>query len=204
MKYVPTTYWQQQACRFFCCLITFILLYGCDLAAPESRPGQSREITRVIISMTELNATGEATGPTFTGWFSDPDGLGGDPPATSTLVLRPFTNLVGSVRFIDERMAQPVDLTPWLETRSDQIRIFYEVRFDETPEATLEIEVTDRDRYDLPVGIHLRAQTSTPRLATGRLRILLSRFEPSQKASGDRPPYSIVDAEIPFLILAPP
>jgi hypothetical protein len=192
--------------RHFLFALCLILITGCDAFAPTQPPGPEYEATAVVLQFTELRPDGSELA-VFEGSFRDPDGVGGVAPSTSALLLRTPRRFSGALVIRDERSVEAVDLVKLLQQHDTGVQVFYDVYLDVENQETksrLAIEATDTDHNGLPVGFQFQATAETTRLNTGSVRVHVVRFQPNAKNGTDRSGRTLIDVEIPIVVVAPP
>lgn len=121
------------------------LFMGCDKAKDPVNLNEGETITTLKLAFVEQGNSSN----TFTVQYSDPDGIGGNPPTIDTLYLENGKTYLVNVEFWNESVNPAEDLTSEVSAESDEHLVCFEAlsNFDVT------IIKSDLDANSLPIGL---------------------------------------------------
>ncbi|GAB4382777.1 MAG: hypothetical protein Kow0075_14720 [Salibacteraceae bacterium] len=147
---------------------------------------ESELITTVMITFNGSN------GSAFTYAWRDTDGPGGSQPTIDTIRLVNGETYQAEVQFLDESGDATIDITEEIKEEADEHLVCYE-----TGANALDIETTDKDGNNYPIGIETTWKTGAQ--ATTEVKVVL-KHQPGQKDGTCDPGETDVEVVFPVVI----
>jgi hypothetical protein len=123
------------------------LVFGsCDKAEDPVDNHEEETITTVKLNFTEQGNTSN----TFSAQYSDPDGVGGNPPTIDTIALDSGKVYLVTVEFWNESETPAENLTAEIQGEADEHIVCY----DALNNFNVGFNITDMDGNSLPVGLN--------------------------------------------------
>lgn len=123
-----------------------------------------------FISTVELTLT-EGTSVQKFSW-KDLDGEGGNAPVIQKVTLAPGKTYEMKVSFLNETVSPIDDITKEVKEEADEHLVVFTV----SPAGLVQVNVTDRDAKNLPIGLESRLTTTTAGM--GEFRVVLRHQPP--------------------------
>lgn len=179
---------------YFAFLMMGSLLFAassCGSDDPEPVVEEQEMITTLNINLVPEQGKGAPASASF----SDPDGIGGNPPTITALNLAPGTTYNATITLSDDRPNGAGDLSAEVKAEGDEHEIFYTV----PSGLNLTVSKTDLDKNNRPIGLEATVVTGTA--SSGTLKITLKhqpnlKGTPSDITKGE----TDVEASIPVVI----
>jgi hypothetical protein len=195
-----TLFMKKQLNPYLTALMMGSLLFAstsCKDDEPEPVPVEEQEL---ITTMT-LTLVPEGKGQNVTATFSDPDGPGGNPPATpQTLNLVPNTTYNVTVTLSDDSKTPPVDITAEIKEEGDEHEIFYQA-IEGLDLASIEKnDADDMDSNNRPIGLKATITTGEE-ASSGKLRVTLKHQPDGLKGSTSDITKGETDVEADFPVV---
>ena len=169
-----------------------------DPSSVDEGPGEEELITLIRLTLTELDAQGNATTNTTSVSWEDADGEGGNAPTIGTLSLAAGTSYSGTIELLDTTQNPPEDITEEVEEEAEEHQFFYELSGSGAARVT--VTITDEDANNLPVGLEYLVEVSAGGSDTASLNVVLSHYDEGPKNGTDRSDESDIDIDIPVNI----
>ncbi|MCS6823534.1 MAG: hypothetical protein NZ529_04500 [Cytophagaceae bacterium] len=163
-------------------LVLMIVIWSCkkDKLDVEHPDNNNEQETMTSLQITLTNVSNNTDVSTFK--FSDPDGMGGNPPVQSdTIKLKANQIYNGTIKILDESKNPPVDITPEIEREADGHQFFYTVS--DSFMLTVGYAPDDKDRYGVPLG--LKPIFEAKNAGVTSLKITLKHQGKNKPRSGD-------------------
>lgn len=169
-------------------LILSLLFCNFLLACKKPIPAPQNE--EELITTLQINIV--ANGDTSAYRFSDPDGEGGWPASTDTIFLQDSSTYAVFLSILDESRSPATDLTgEILQERNDHLLCF------QASGILLDIDRTDRDDNNFPVGLNSSWTTGTG--GKGTLQVTL-KHQPGIKNGTCEPGDTDIEVVFPVVI----
>lgn len=169
-------------------LLTFSACKDDDEPGPDD---EGEVITSVTLSLTPTGKGQDATATIST--------LSGSPKQDGPLLLRANTEYNATITLANESPKPPVDITAEVRQESDEHLFVYEFTASTgTPSATLDVQLTDTDKNNRPVGLETKITTGPA--GTGKLRVVL-KHQPGGLKTGTNTTAGETDLDVNFDVI---
>lgn len=178
-------------------LIALAAVFG--ITACEDDPDDhDHDHDQELITTVTLTLTETGTNNTTTVTWQDLDGEGGNNPTIGTLSLAAGTSYTGTVSLLNESESPAENITEEVEEEADEHQFFYSTSG--TDAGRIDIQITDTDVNNLPVGLAYTVTVSGTDAGSATLRVVLGHYDDVPKDGTTMSPESDVDIEFPVTI----
>lgn len=146
-----------------------------------------------VITTVKLNFTDQMSQNTFSVEYSDPDGVGGNPPSIDTIMLDSGHVYSVTVEFWDESVNPASNVTPTIQVTGFEHLVCYEA----LNNLMIGFTITDQDGGGLPLGLVSDWTVGTADDGNFRLKL---RHQPGVKDGTCTPGDSDVETTFPVVV----
>lgn len=176
---------QQKQTTFFSILCAGLLFTACKKEAATVNEEELITTVKIVMNNPSTNA------PIDSFFFKDADGVGGNAPSKfDTIRLKPNTNYLCNVYFLNESVNPAEDITEEVKEEGADHQLYFT-----TANLSLSIDSLSKDANNLPLGLTSRWVTQAA--SNGTTTVTL-KHKPGAKASGDAISKGETDIEIAF------
>lgn len=169
-------------------LLTFASCKDDDDPGPDE---EQEVITAVTVSLTPTGKGQDAAATIST--------LTGSPVQNAPLTLKPGTEYTAVVTFTDESKTPVEDVTAEIYEERDEHLVVFTFTPDAGSNATLNVNITDRDQNNRPVGLESTVTTGAG-TGNGKLRVML-KHQPGNLKTGTNTTAGETDVDVSFNVI---
>ncbi|PKV67384.1 hypothetical protein BD749_2528 [Pontibacter ramchanderi] len=169
-------------------LLTFSACKDDDEPGPDD---EQEVITAVTLSLTPTGKGQDAQATIST--------LTGSPVQNAPLTLRPGTEYTAVVTFSDESKTPEADMTAEIRNERDEHLLVYTFTPEAGSGATVNVNITDLDQKNLPVGLETTMTTGAG-TGNGKLKVVL-KHQPGGLKTGSNTTAGETDVDVSFNVI---